>query len=73
VTATYRFTPALLVGGAYIYNAGKADYEGLKPTFQQINLGANYSLSKRTSLFAVAVFQKAGGDGISASIQLGGR
>ncbi len=50
---------------AYIYNAGKADYEGLKPTFQQINLGANYSLSKRTSLFAVAVFQKAGGDGIA--------
>jgi predicted porin len=65
VTATYHITPALLVGAAYIYNAGKADYEGLKPTFQQINLGTNYSISKRTSLFAVAVFQKAGGDGIA--------
>lgn len=64
-SATWQFTPALLVGAAYIYNAGKADYQDLKPDFQQVNLGMTYSLSKRTSLYGVAIFQKAGGDGIA--------
>ncbi|MDR3100147.1 MAG: porin [Paraburkholderia sp.] len=65
ISATYQFTPALLAGAAYIYNAGKADYQNLKPNFQQVNLGLNYALSKRTSLYGVAVYQNAGGDGIA--------
>ncbi|RKF45418.1 hypothetical protein BCY88_27265 [Paraburkholderia fungorum] len=64
-TMTYNITPALLVGGAYIYNAGKAGYQGLKPNWQQINLGGSYALSKRTSFYGVAMYQKAGGDGIA--------
>ena len=64
-SATYRVTPALLLGAAYIYNAGKADYQNLKPDFQQVNLGVTYALSKRTSLYAIAIVQKAGGDGIA--------
>ncbi|WP_197430334.1 porin [Burkholderia savannae] len=64
-SATYQFTPSLLAGAAYIYNAGRSDYQNLKPKFHQVNLGLNYSLSKRTSLYGVAIFQKAGGDGIA--------
>ena len=54
-----------VVGAAYIYNIGKADYQGLRPKFHQINLGASYSLSKRTELYGVFIFQKAAGDGIA--------
>ena len=64
-SATFKVTPELLLGAAYIYNTGKADYQNLKPDFQQINLGVNYALSKRTSLYAISIFQKAGGDGIA--------
>ena len=38
---------------------------GLRPKFHQINLGASYSLSKRTELYGVFIFQKAAGDGIA--------
>ena len=62
---SYRLNPALSVGAAYIYNIGKADYQGLRPKFHQINLGASYSLSKRTELYGVFIFQKAAGDGIA--------
>ena len=72
-SVTYQFTPALLGGAAYIYNAGKADYQNLKPNFQQVNLGLTYSLSKRTSLDGVAVFQKAGGDGIAPVLNADGQ
>ena len=49
---SYRLNPALSVGAAYIYNIGKADYQGLRPKFHQINLGASYSLSKERSCMA---------------------
>lgn len=62
---SYRLNSALSVGAAYIYNIGKADYQGLRPKFHQINLGASYSLSKRTELYGVFIFQKAAGDGIA--------
>lgn len=71
-TATYQISPAFSVGGAYIYNAGKANYQGLKPKFQQINLGASYSLSKSTMLYSAASYQKAGGDGIAPVLGAGG-
>lgn len=72
LTTTYRFTPAFSVGAAYIYNVGKADYQNLKPNFQQVNLGASYSLSKRTMFYGVAIYQKAGGDGIAPVIAADG-
>jgi predicted porin len=68
LTTTYQVSPAFSVGAAYIYNVGKADYQGLKPTFQQVNLGASYALSKRTSFYGAAIYQKAGGDGIAPVI-----
>jgi predicted porin len=54
-------TPALLLGGAYIYtrNSGADGYEGAK--YNQFNLGAIYSLSKRTSIYAVGFYEMASG------------
>ncbi|OJY23637.1 MAG: hypothetical protein BGP02_03575 [Pandoraea sp. 64-18] len=72
-SVTYQFTPALVGGAAYIYNAGKATYQNLKPNFQQVNLGLRYSLSKRTSLYGVAIFQKAAGDGIAPVLNANGQ
>jgi predicted porin len=57
----YQVTPALLLGTAYIYtrNGGASGKNGA--TYQQVDVGGYYSLSKRTSLYAVAVYQKASG------------
>jgi predicted porin len=53
VNATYRITPALLVGSSYSFTfAGNADYG-------QLNAGAQYSLSKRTNLYLVSAWQHA--------------
>ncbi|MPW20902.1 porin [Paraburkholderia sp. CNPSo 3157] len=63
VNGTYALSPALTLGAAYIYNSMKTDVSG-SPKFHQVNLGATYSLSKRTTLYAVGIFQKAAGSGI---------
>ncbi len=60
----YRFTPALNLGVGYNYTSltGPASAH-----YNQVNLGALYSLSKRTDLYAVAGYQKASGHTLSAS------
>ena len=50
------FTPALQGGVAYIFNAVHTDGRGTT-RFHQVNVGTNYSLSKRTALYAVAIAQ----------------
>jgi len=76
VNSKYRITPALLVGAAYIYTDGRAGggqslgtfATGDRPKWQQVNLGVDYALSKRTDLYTVAVWQKALGDAREAAI-----
>lgn len=63
VNVTYAVSPFLQVGAAYIYNVAKPD-GGSSTRFHQVNLGANYALSKRTALYGVAIMQKAVGAGI---------
>ncbi|MGH8780125.1 porin [Paraburkholderia sp.] len=57
----YALTPALTLAGAYIYthNSG-ADGVG-SAKYNQFNLGAIYSLSKRTSFYAIGFFETASG------------
>lgn len=58
---TYQFNPALLLGTSFIYTKnGGADGQG-SGSYKQIDLGAIYSLSKRTSLYLIAVYQSADG------------
>jgi predicted porin len=57
----YALTPALTLAGAYIYthNSG-ADGVG-SAKYNQFNLGTIYSLSKRTSVYAIGFFETASG------------
>lgn len=69
----YSVTPALVLGVAYLLTEGKfAAMPGTankKPAWNQINIGADYSLSKRTMLYLVGALQKANGDAQYAALQ----
>lgn len=54
----YRFTPALLAALAYDYTKG---YSVTSEKIHQAMLGVDYSLSKRTDLYAVGIYQHASG------------
>jgi Outer membrane protein (porin) len=61
VNVKYQLTPAVLLAGAYIYthNSGAEGYGSAK--YNQANLGVIYSLSKRTSLYAIGFYEIASG------------
>ncbi|MFP6562802.1 porin [Paraburkholderia sp. B3] len=63
VNARYDFTPAFYVGAAYTYTQALRNTPGSSSTnnrsshWNQFGLQADYSLSKRTDLYAESVFQ----------------
>ena len=61
INLKYQVNPALLLAGAYIYthNSGADNVGSAK--YNQFNLGAIYSLSKRTSLYAIGFYETASG------------
>lgn len=67
VNLAYQLTPALKVGGAYSYTQGSSarneskNETVSKAKYHQVNLGADYSLSKRTDVYVVGAYQKASG------------
>ena len=63
LNATYAVTPFWSVGAAYIYNNAKPA-GGSSTHVHQVNLGTSYQLSKRTALYAVAIAQQSGGEGL---------
>jgi predicted porin len=54
----YQLTPAALLGLGYAWTHGSGDSSN---TYNQISLGADYNLSKRTDLYAVATYQHSSG------------
>jgi predicted porin len=63
LNTTWQATPFLLLGAAYIFN--DVQPSGRSSTrIHQLNLGATYNLSKRTALYAVAIGQYSGGEGL---------
>jgi predicted porin len=54
----YQATPALIAGVGYAYTAASGDTSA---HYHQVSLGADYNLSKRTDLYAVAAYQHANG------------
>ncbi|MEK6425751.1 MAG: porin [Burkholderia gladioli] len=60
----YRFSPSLNTGIGYSYTSltGPASAH-----YNQVNIGALYSLSKRTDLYAVAGYQKSSGNTLNAA------
>ncbi|WP_321936064.1 porin [Paraburkholderia sp. J8-2] len=63
LNTTWQYSPALQFGFAYIFNDAHPD-GGSSTRLHQINLGAVYSLSKRTAVYAVAIGQKSSGAGL---------
>lgn len=67
VNFKYQFTPAFLVGVAYDFTKGcsvssslpAVHNDGVK--YHQFALGADYSLSKKTDVYVLGVYQKASG------------
>ncbi|MDN7748846.1 porin [Burkholderia gladioli] len=57
----YRLTPALQFGIAYAYTRVSSFAGQSGASYQQWNLGADYSLSKRTDLYCVLLHEKAAG------------
>ncbi|WP_321897236.1 porin [Burkholderia cepacia] len=65
----YLITPAFSLAGAYTFTDGQLD--GVRPKYHQVTVNATYSLSKRTDLYAEAIYQHvtgAGNSGITAAI-----
>ena len=72
VNFKYQLTPALLLGAAYDYTKG---YSVANEKIHQGVLGADYFLSKRTDLYADAIYQHASGTnsvGGAATAQING-
>ncbi len=67
--AKYNLTPALGLGAAYTYTTS-VNVDGERPHFHQVGLQADYALSKRTDVYAQAVYQRASGNS-SAQIYSG--
>jgi predicted porin len=61
VNVKYRMTPALLLAAAYHYTRDSGPENRSGAHYQQVNLGVLYSLSKRTTLYGIAVHQWAAG------------
>ncbi|WP_233272894.1 porin [Paraburkholderia acidisoli] len=66
-SVTHWITPTLQIGAAYIYTFGESS-AAQKPHYNQVNLGVDYFLSKRTDLYLVGLMQRAGGSARYAQI-----
>ncbi|CAB3803708.1 Outer membrane porin protein [Paraburkholderia caffeinitolerans] len=67
INCNYQISPQLRFGTAYIYTNGHND-QGGHPRYQQVNLGVDYFLSKRTDLYAIGLYQHASGDARYATL-----
>ncbi|MFM0261363.1 porin [Paraburkholderia sediminicola] len=70
LNTTYMLAPDLQLGLAYIFNDAKPSGSA-STRVHQINLGAVYSLSKRTAVYAVAIGQKSSGAGLGINPSTG--
>jgi len=62
VNVVYSMTPALKLGAAYGFTTGKYDVINQRPQWHQVNLQADYFLSKRTDVALTVIGQQAAGD-----------
>lgn len=62
LTLNYHVTPALVLGAAYGFTSGKYDVINTRPQWHQVNLQADYWLSKRTDVALTLNAQQAAGD-----------
>lgn len=67
--ASYMVTPALQVGGAYMYTDGKVSATGQSPRYHTAGLIADYFFSKRTDVYLQSTYMRAAGDAKVAALQ----
>ncbi|MGN6652441.1 porin [Trinickia sp.] len=67
----YNLTPAATLGAGYTFTTGKVDATNQKPKYGQVNLIADYHLSKRTDVYAMGVYQHAMSGNVTADIYAG--
>ncbi|MCP3727079.1 porin [Paraburkholderia sp. CNPSo 3272] len=58
LNATYQFSPATLIGVSYSYTHSSGVTSA---TYHQVNIGFDYSISKRTDFYGGVVYQRAAG------------
>jgi predicted porin len=68
LSGTYAITPAFTVGAGYTFTMGQDHATDGDPKYHQVNLIAQYSLSKRTSVYAMGSYQHAAGSAENAQI-----
>ncbi|GBH23326.1 porin [Burkholderia vietnamiensis] len=72
----YAGTPAVSLGAAYVYTDASVSNpdskHGTDPKWHQVDLQAVYKLSRRTDLYAEAMYQHASGRGYQAFINTSG-
>jgi predicted porin len=74
VISTYRITPAMIVGAGYSYTrASKANGINDPARYHQISLEQTYSLSARTTLYALQAYQLARGQALVSAGSMGTR
>ena len=72
VNVRYAVTPAVSLGAAYVYTDASVSNpdskHGSDPKWHQVDLQAVYKLSRRTDVYAEAMYQHAAGRGYQAFI-----
>lgn len=68
LSGSYHLTPTFVVASGFTYTVGHDDATGTSPKYEQLNLLAQYALSKRTSVYAMVAGQQAAGDATVAQI-----
>ncbi|TKC92376.1 porin [Trinickia terrae] len=62
----YAFTPALTGGLGYTYMKASDNFKG---HWNQVDASADYALSKRTDVYLLTIYQKAGGNNKGTNVQ----
>lgn len=68
LNASYRFTPALMVGTAFVYTNGLVETQGGHPRYQQASLFIDYNLSTRSDVYLMGTTQWANGTAAVAQV-----
>jgi predicted porin len=70
INAKYDFSPAFYAGAMYTYTKARYDTTvgNAKPKWSTFGLMADYNFSKRTDVYAQAVYQKVGGDDTQSTL-----
>jgi predicted porin len=65
IAGTFAATSQLNLAAGYTYTDGRNHATNQEPKYQQLNLSAEYELSKRTAIYALAALQKASGGAVA--------